>query len=114
MASNQLMGPPLVSQLMRGDEVSKVNILIRVEDARDPEGFGEGTCVGKGLRKLAVTRKFKDTELLELVRAVVCLVVVETTLDPFDHVIDIEAVLWCVIDLDIDALVVGALHVVAA
>src|SRR5271155_2590552 len=114
MASNQLMGPPLVSQLMRGDEVSKVNILIRIEDARDPEGFGEGTGIREGLRKLPIARKFKDTELLELVGAVVFLVVVETTLDSFDHVIDIEAVLGCVIDLDIDALVGLALNVVAA
>src|SRR5271156_5456467 len=106
MASNQLMGPPLVSQLMRGDEVSKVNILIRIEDARDPEGFGEGTGIREGLRKLPISRKFKDTKLFELVRAVVCLVVVETTLDPCNHVIDIEAVLWRVIDLDVDALVV--------
>src|ERR1700677_2544454 len=114
MASSQLMCPPLVGQFMRGDEISQVNILTGIEDAPDPEGFGEGARVGEGFREPPIARKFKDTELLELVRAVVGLVVVETTLDPCNHVIDIEAVLGRVINLDVDALVVLALNLVAA
>src|ERR1700689_678873 len=112
MASNQLMRPPLVGKLVCRDEISKVDILIWIEDARDPEGFSEGTGIGEGLRKLPIAGKFKDTELLELVRAVVGLVVVETTLDPCNHVIDIEAVLWRVINLDVDALVALPLNLV--
>ena len=63
MASDQLMRPPLVGKFVGGDEISEVNILIWIEDARDPEGFGERTGIGEGLRKLPIAWKFKDAEL---------------------------------------------------
>ena len=71
------MAPPLVAELMRGDEVGQVHIVLVGHTADEADAFREGHRVGERLREAAVARELHDAVLRELVRAVVGLVVVQ-------------------------------------
>ena len=115
LAADELVTPPLMTELVGGDEVGVVDVLLGILDAADEaEGLGEGDGVGKGLSELAVTGVLDDAVLRELEGAVVCLVVVQAFLGGVDHLVDIVGVLRVVVDLDVDALVENGLDGVAA
>ena len=111
------MAPPLVGELMCGDEVGEVDVVGLLYAADEADAFRERDGVGEGLGEVAVARELEDAELVELVGAVVFLVVGEAGLGGGDHVIDVVGVVRVVVDLDVDgavdALVDVAFDVVA-
>ena len=64
--ADQLVRPPLVAELMRGDEVGEVDVGGLFEPADEADAFGERNGVGKRLRESAVARKLQNAELREL------------------------------------------------
>ena len=60
------MRPPLMAELMRGDEVGEVDIGGLLDAADEADAFGERDGVGKGLREGAVARELEDAVLAEL------------------------------------------------
>ena len=80
VGADQLMSPPLMGELVRGDEVGEVDVVGLLEAADEAHVFGVRNGVGEGLGELAVAGEFQNAVLLELVGAVVRGVVAEAAL----------------------------------
>ena len=93
------MRPPLMAQLMRGDEVREIDIGGFFDAADESDGFGERNGVGERLREGAVAREFENAVLAELVRAEVLLVIGQAGFRCINHVVDIVVMRGVVIDL---------------
>ena len=58
-AADELVRPPLMAELVRGDEVGEVDIGGLLDAADEADAFGERNGVGKGLREGAVARDIR-------------------------------------------------------
>src|SRR3984885_409431 len=108
------MSPPLVRELVRGHEVEQIDIVRLLQPLDKADGLRVRDRVRKRLCKSAVTREFKNAELLKLIRAVVFPVVIETRLRGFEHATEIVFVAGLIINLEFHVVPVIALHIVAA
>src|ERR1035441_5236664 len=96
------MSPPLMSELMRGDEVSQIDIVLVDNASDEADTFGVRNGVGKGLGEIPVARELHDAVLRELVRAVMRLVIVETGPRGGQHIVEAVSVGRVVVDLEVD------------
>src|ERR1039458_6356008 len=96
------MRPPLMSELMRGDEVSQIDIVLVDNASDEADTFGVRNGVGKGLGEIPVARELHDAVLRELVRAVMRLVIVETGPRGGQHIVEVVSVGRVVVDLEVD------------
>ena len=99
-AADELMPPPLVTELVGGDEVGEVDVGGLEHAADEADAFGEGNGVGKGLGEGAVARKLEDAVLRELIGTEDALIVVESGARAGEHVVDVVGVRGIVVDLE--------------
>src|ERR1035441_1991953 len=96
------MSPPLMSELMRGDEVSQIDIVLVDNASDEADTFGVRNGVGKGLGEIPVARELHDAVLRELVRAVMRLVIDETGPRGGQHIVEVVSVGRVVVALEVD------------
>src|ERR1700678_4051456 len=98
-------------------KIGQVDILLGIDHAADKAKFGEGYGVGERLREQAVAGKLEDSELAELIRTKILLVVSQAGFAGGDHVVDIVGVRRRGVDFDpnrpIDALIDLLLEVIS-
>src|SRR6185437_5393266 len=102
---DQLMAPPLMAQLVCGDEIRQVHIVLVQHAADETDSLGKWHGIRKRLREPTIAWKFHDAILRELVRAVMGLVIIEPGATGGQHVIDIVGVRRIVIDFKIHGAV---------
>src|SRR6202020_3060331 len=66
VGADELMGPPLMAEFMRSNEVGEVDVGGFLNSADEADRFRVGNGIGKGLREGAVAGKLEDAELREL------------------------------------------------
>ena len=99
-AADELMCPPLVRQLVSGDEIGVVDVLW-TDDARDEPVLLVGDGVGEGLGKLTVPREFQNAELPKLEGAEILFVVSQAGFGGVDHPLHVVGVCRRGVDFDV-------------
>src|ERR1700722_7852164 len=99
------MRPPLMAEFVSGDEVGKVDVGGLEHASDEADAFRVRNSVREGLREYTVAWEFVDTELLELVRAIDALIVVESVAGAGEHAIDVESVGGIVVHLERDVVI---------
>src|ERR1700733_14102254 len=94
------MSPPLVAELVRGDEVGKVDVSRFEHPADEANAFRVRNRVGKRLREVPVARELVDAELRELVRTVDAPIIIQSSASAGEHVVDVVGVRRIVVDLE--------------
>src|ERR1700685_2917151 len=96
------MGPPLMAEFMRRNEVGEVDVGGFLNSADEADRFRVGNGVGKGLREGAVAGKLENAELREMEGTIDGLIVVEPRARAGQHVVEIVSVRRIVIQLERD------------
>src|SRR4029453_11799665 len=105
---------PLVRQLVRGDEVGEVDLVVTLFlSIQETDALGIRNGVGERLREALIARELDDAVLPIEIRREVRAEVVEAVLRRLEHRRQREGMLRNVIDLELDALVFLAVHGVA-
>ena len=108
--ANQLMRPPLMPQLMSGNEVGEVDVGWLFHPADEADSLGKRDRIRKRLRKTAIPRELQNPVLLELEWAEILLVVSQTRFRSVDHIVDVVSVRGVMIDLDGDRIAHSLVH----
>src|SRR5580704_483667 len=108
------MAPPLVRQLVRRNEIQQIDIVGLLHALDETDVFGIGHGVGKRLGELAVSRKFKDAKLVELVFSKIPLAIVQASFGGIHHLIQVEFVAGLVINFELHVFPLILLYAEAA
>ena len=73
------MAPPLVRKFVRRHEIKPIDVVGLLQTLDKSDILRKRNSIGERLRELSVTWKFKNAELVELIRTKVLLVIVQAS-----------------------------------
>ena len=111
-----LMSPPLMANLMRGDEEGQVDrvFLVGIDPGDEADALGKRDRVGKRLGKVGHSGKLNNAGFFVLVGPKVLDVVIQGLLHGVDHPGNVPGLLLEVVDFQLDAVPLLARHFIAA